>query len=534
MTAPEGVVVLGMHRSGTSAATRLINMLGPSLCHEDDLMGSLEGNETGHWESVAMTALNERLLAEMGRAWWCPPPDARALYAEAEQRIVLDPAEAAAAFDAVHPTRPWVWKDPRTCLTLPFWRAALDRPFAVVFVYRNPVEVAMSLRERNVFTLPRSVATWERYNRIALAHCTGLPVHVTRYDDLVTDPVSWCKQVHTFLESCGLATTMPAAQAIESFVEPQLRHSEHDHDDIVRHYRASLPVFEALESRRGSWASFEPLPLPPEPSWVEAEFVAIGSIQPEPLPQPLHPYTSIVMMALGRPLAPALASLDEHLQAFAEGILVTDSTSPLPPDRTTSVHVIRVAPGTTTGAARAEAVSAATTDLLEFRDYGVKEHSWWYVESRRAFAAGYSGVTPQITSSRGGGGCGLARSGEGGAVAWQRPPAEKLAEVELLGPQCFVVRREAVDAVGGFDRRQPAADDEDELNKDVYELCDRLRSAGHQLGAARDGRIEVPDEGLWPRGKYAAAASTNADPAAATNADPAAQSAGSAPGGGMT
>jgi hypothetical protein len=495
---PEGVVILGMHRSGTSAATRLVNMLGLSLCTEDDLMSSLEGNETGHWESVAMTALNERLLAEMGRAWWCPPPDG-ALYAQAESQILLEPAEAGAAFDTVHPTRPWVWKDPRTCLTLPFWRAALDRPFAIVFVYRNPVEVATSLRERNIFTLPRSVATWERYNRLALAHCQGLPVHMTRYHDLITDPVGWCKQVHAFLESCGLAAAMPAAQMIESFVEPQLRHSEHDHDDIARHYRASLPVFEALESRLGSWAVFEAPPLPPEPSWVEGEFVAIGAIQPEPLPQPLHPITTIVMMALGRPLAPALASLQEHLQPFAEGILVTDSASPLPSGDTGSVHVIRVRPGTPTGAARAEAGIAAVTDMIEFRDYGVKEHGWWYIESRRAFAAGYSAVTPHIASSRGGGGCGLARSREGGELAWQRPPAEKLGEVELLGPQCFVVRREALDAVGGFN---PLLPDGDELNGDVHDLCARLRASGHHLAAARDGRVDLPDEGLWPRGTF--------------------------------
>jgi hypothetical protein len=495
MTPPEGVVMLGMHRSGTSAATRLVNMLGLSLCVDEDLMESIDGNETGHWESVSMTATNERMLDEMGRAWWCPPPDGVA-YADAEGRIELDPAEAAALFDAAHTRRPWVWKDPRTCLLLPFWLRALDRPLAVLFVYRNPVEVASSLRVRNVFTMPRSVATWERYNRLALAHCNGLPVHLSRYDDVVADPVAWCKQVHAFLDSLGLAATMPSATEIEAFVEPQLRHSNHDHDDVARHYRTSLPVLEALESRLGSWLAFESPDLPPEPSWVEAEFVFIGAVQPEQLPQPLYPITSIITMALGRPLAPALASTVEHLPPYAEGILVTDSISSITAAQTDSVTVVRVPYGAPSGAARAAAVAATTTDLLEFRDYGAVERGWWPIESRRAFAAGYAGVTPHVVTSWGGGGYGLARS-SGGGLVWQSAPEWKLGDVELLAPQCFVVRREAVVAVGGFDRQLPAGDD---LGQDVYDLCDRLRRKGYTLAASRDGVVDVPDEGLWPRG----------------------------------
>lgn len=274
VSVPEGIVVVGMHRSGTSAATRLVNMLGPALC--SDLTEELSGNPTGHWESLSLIGVNDRLLSEMGRSWWCPPP-AGTGFAAADARILTPPDEAAANFDAVHPNRPWVYKDPRLCLTLPFWRRALDRALAVVFVYRNPIEVAKSLCARNDFSLHRGIATWERYNRLALANCGGLPTHVETYDDMVADPVGWCERVFAFLESCGLPATMPAVSTIESFVVPQLRHSEHDRAEIAARFETVLPVLDALESRVGSWPSFDAPPLPPEPSWVEAEFVYIGS-----------------------------------------------------------------------------------------------------------------------------------------------------------------------------------------------------------------------------------------------------------------
>lgn len=502
---PEGILVVGMHRSGTSAATRLVNMLGLPLCVEDDLLRQLDGNETGHWESTTMCQLNEQMLAQMGRAWWCPPPSGAA-YAEAAGRIELDPAAARASFDAAHPAGPWVAKDPRTCLTLPFWRRALDRPLAVVFMYRNPVEVAASLLKRNVFSFPRSVATWDRYNRLALEHLAGLPTHVSRYDDLVTDPVGWCTQIAEFLEWCGLKPEMPSPAAIESFIEPRLRHSTHAVADIKARFVTSLPVFEALESRLGSSEAFQTPSLPPEPSWVEAEFVAIGAIQPEPLPQPLSPYTSLIVLGLGHPLASVLTALLEEIKPFAEGVVVTDALLPDGRDpgigsltevakaKRVRVTVMQVPPGTPTGAARAAGVELATTDLLDFRDFGATNGGWWPTESRRAFSAGYAAATPHLTSNEsGGGGFGLERAGERGELAWAGAPVDRLGDVELLAPQCFAIRREVLAAVGGFRKDLPRGDD---AGEDVYELSARLRANGYRIAATRDAVVTVPYERL--------------------------------------
>src|SRR5206468_3279043 len=61
------VLVLGMHRSGTSALARVLNLLGCDL--PQTLMGPGKSNEAGHWESQAIANFNDRLLESAGTSW---------------------------------------------------------------------------------------------------------------------------------------------------------------------------------------------------------------------------------------------------------------------------------------------------------------------------------------------------------------------------------------------------------------------------------------------------------------------------------
>ena len=159
---PRGVLVLGMHRSGTSAVAGMTNLLGLATSASNDLITQMAWNPGGHWESRSLTRFNDQLLTEMGHTWWYPPPSGSG-YSEVASRIVAPPEAAARYFDRLHPSEPWVWKDPRTCLTLPFWRQALHRPLAGIVVFRNPIDVATSLEFRNSLPLSFGVALWEHY-----------------------------------------------------------------------------------------------------------------------------------------------------------------------------------------------------------------------------------------------------------------------------------------------------------------------------------------------------------------------------------
>ena len=66
--------MLGMHRSGTSAATRLISLLGLETPSGDDLVPPSRKNPKGYWESMSLVAFNIRLLEAIGSDFTCPVP----------------------------------------------------------------------------------------------------------------------------------------------------------------------------------------------------------------------------------------------------------------------------------------------------------------------------------------------------------------------------------------------------------------------------------------------------------------------------
>jgi len=275
-TSPRGVLVLGMHRSGTSAATRLVHALGPDVCAPGDMVRG-PWNPSGHFESRSLMHLNDALLAEMGRTWWYPPPSGEA-YSAVAARITTTRIQARRVFRRVHRSTPWVWKDPRTSVLLPFWRGVLGPRLAAVVVVRNPLEVAASLQRRHGVTTAFAIALWERYNRLVLAHSAGMPVLVTRYGDLVADTTAWLETTSVFLDGLGmrLPGTADAGALAKDFIDPELRHSAHSRSDLVGTGSDALTVYDAFETVMGPSVEFAPPELPPESLDVARELDAVG------------------------------------------------------------------------------------------------------------------------------------------------------------------------------------------------------------------------------------------------------------------
>lgn len=272
----EGVFMLGMHRSGTSAATRVINLLGAATCDPED-MARGPWNPTGLWESRTLNRLDDSLLEQMGRSWFWPPPAGEA-YDELSARITTTPAEARRVFDQVHPQRPWVWKDPRTCLLLPFWRAAIGGRQPVILVVRNPLEVADSLKRRHEVDIDYGLALWERYNRLALAHAAGLPTLVSRYEELVEDPASWSERARTFLEHAGLELDPRAGEGeLADFVDEGRRHNVRSRSELEAAAPTAVGVLDALDGLLGAHERLEPPALDPEPAAVEESIARVAS-----------------------------------------------------------------------------------------------------------------------------------------------------------------------------------------------------------------------------------------------------------------
>ena len=262
-----GVFVLGMHRSGTSLATRLASLLGLSL-GQGPLVPPTDGNPRGHWESAVLRDVNEGLLVRLGGNWAGPPPLDDNW--EHDARVDAARADARAAFARVYGPAPrlWVWKDPRNCITLPFWEQALDVEPVVLLVHRNPLEVVDSLGRRDEFSKVVSLALWERYVRDSLRNSDGHPVHVSSADEVLGDPAAWATQVREVLVSHGwdLPARPGDREAFVRAVDSGLRHARASQADLAGDpdvsdaQRALLDVLEKVAGYSDRFAAPE-LPL---------------------------------------------------------------------------------------------------------------------------------------------------------------------------------------------------------------------------------------------------------------------------------
>lgn len=253
-----GVLVLGMHRSGTSAITSVIGRLGPDVGDRGDLLAPDEDNQKGYWESRRLTEFQESLLEKLGGDWGSPP--ALRPGWERDRRLVRRLGLARRTFREVYgEAEQWVWKDPRTVLLLPFWRRALRFRPAIVGIFRNPLEVADSLAVRDGMPTGRGLCLWETYNRALFANTRGLPAFITSYEDLVTDSVAVARQLSAFLEKQGLTVRRPADADLRSCVDADLRHNVHTASGThaeAEMTEAQRALFEELHKVRGEQLAF--------------------------------------------------------------------------------------------------------------------------------------------------------------------------------------------------------------------------------------------------------------------------------------
>lgn len=218
------VMIIGMHRSGTSALTRIVNHLGPTLAREEDLVGPLPSNLNGQWESMSMTGFQEALLRRRGGSW-DDPPDLPVGWAR-KRSLILEVGRARRLVRHVFGDAPvWAWKDPRTSLTLPFWRRVLPRHTLIpVVIHRHPLEVAESLASRDGFPQERALGLWEIYNRALLRDLEGMPALHLSYAQLVSDPTATAVRLRHFLVAHGVAIAHAPDETVRSLVDVSLRH----------------------------------------------------------------------------------------------------------------------------------------------------------------------------------------------------------------------------------------------------------------------------------------------------------------------
>lgn len=217
------VLILGMHRSGTSLVSGVINKLGVFGGDEQALGRSGEWNPRGYWEFRALTQANNRILALLGGRWDRVAGLEDSQFMRHEQQIARICKELGPALKAFAQQGDWAVKDPRLSLLLPAWKGYFSKPLAVLVV-RDPVEVAISLNKRNQMPLTVGIALWEVYMRSALRHSHGMPRILVDYNALLQNPGQEIRSLQEKLARQGV-TVSAMPEELLGFVDNSLYRS---------------------------------------------------------------------------------------------------------------------------------------------------------------------------------------------------------------------------------------------------------------------------------------------------------------------
>ena len=166
-----GVIILGMHRSGTSC---LAGMLQGAGFFAGKVTLWDRHNRKGNREDPRINGLNELVLQISGGSWNAPPARIHWTPQAALERDGLLQAFAGSR-------APWMFKDPRTLLTLPFWLDAGYMPRRLG-IWRDPLSVAQSLATRNGLPIARGLELWAAYNGALIDEHDRAPFPVVCFD----------------------------------------------------------------------------------------------------------------------------------------------------------------------------------------------------------------------------------------------------------------------------------------------------------------------------------------------------------------
>ena len=226
------VVVLGMHRSGTSLLSNVLHILGVDMADTTDHVSPK--NAGGFWERPALVAIHDEILEAIGRpiarpshvlplppAWW------RSKEVQALKPKLIDYVRQELAKSG----NPWGFKDPRTCRLLPLWWEVfreLNLEPVYVTAIRTPAEASVSMSQKTSarkLSVANSELMWLSYNYdIARYVTTKSSTVIVDYEEWFEDPIGLAERL---AEQLGIGRDLPPedlADCMASIVRSDYRH----------------------------------------------------------------------------------------------------------------------------------------------------------------------------------------------------------------------------------------------------------------------------------------------------------------------
>lgn len=220
------ICVLGMHRSGTSLLSNLINQLGVFWGDKDELMEKHETNPDGFYELNHIVDIQERILEICQSSWdscnWIEnslfDDDRIQVYKEHLKGYICQIYEK-------HNISFFGFKDPRTSILIPIWKeifSELNLEALYIWAVRNPEEVVNSLLRRDEYRKEYGYCLWDYYNLKIIYDLQGESGMMIHYDDLMNQTYNICAKLHDFIFENGKVFN---EDKINGVVKNEYRHS---------------------------------------------------------------------------------------------------------------------------------------------------------------------------------------------------------------------------------------------------------------------------------------------------------------------
>jgi GT2 family glycosyltransferase len=260
-TGKQALLVIGMHRSGTSALTRVINLHGVALGSE--LPGAAFDNEAGFWENPRVVKLHERLLADIGSSW-DDPRELREGWLDATSTAPYIDELATLITREFGDTEIWAVKDPRLCRLLPLWLKVLTQlriEPKLIFAMRHPGEVAGSLMQRNGLSAATASLLWLRHLAEPIEASQNRRRCIVDYTELLDN---WRASMARIASDLDIVWPIPS-EACAADVDAHLRRDlQHQHMAATRDLLPAAwcdPLFDiyatsqAVARKRDDWSA---------------------------------------------------------------------------------------------------------------------------------------------------------------------------------------------------------------------------------------------------------------------------------------
>lgn len=251
-----GVVVLGMHRSGTSALSGILSRVYDLDLLGDKMIEPDPSNPKGYFENFHLVYQNEQFMIDQNMPRYDALQSFDAATAtvianrNASQHFINGEILMRGFYIALSQRRAWLMKDPRLCFTLPVWLCLMDGSPGVVFIYRDPVEVSMSLHSKGEFSMEFGLWFWLENNMLAIKNSAHLCRVVVAHDNFYRNPVDEVERIGSELQRrCRISNVRSAMRSKEelqavvtTFIQPNLRH----------HHQSNVDICSKKESTRHS------------------------------------------------------------------------------------------------------------------------------------------------------------------------------------------------------------------------------------------------------------------------------------------